>query len=325
METKRKLKKESCIVDADSIDDILDDFFGDSCISANPVEKQICVGRRNDVFVINTDSDQVVRTVHVDGIIAGVAVSHDGKKVYVTEYSGDKHWIDVIDLQSYGIVKSVPLWNTDRIGPIVVSPTSNKVYVMESHSKRAFVVNIDQGIIEKTLKNVGWYLVAATIRSDGKKVYVVSLSNRSLAIIDTDTWCITTIALSRSPLSVAVSTDGTKIYVTDQYGICELNDEGDYGKLTIDASPLKKLIGVAVSPIEKVLYLADCGTSENPGNTVYVVGIATGKYICTVTVGKRPKDILFTPDGKKVYVVNLDKTVSVIDTAKKQVINTLNL
>ena len=59
---------------------------------------------------------------------------------------------------------------------------------------------------------------------------------------------------------------------------------------------------------------------------VSVIDTATNKVTATVDVGYHPVGVAVSPDGKKVYVSNLDSgTVSVIDATTYAVIDTLNI
>ncbi len=65
---------------------------------------------------------------------------------------------------------------------------------------------------------------------------------------------------------------------------------------------------------------------------VSVIDTSTRKVVTTLNVGKYPKEIAVTPDGKKVYVVvkgsyenNYSNNISVIDTSNDTVSATVNI
>jgi YVTN family beta-propeller protein len=87
-------------------------------------------------------------------------------------------------------------------------------------------------------------------------------------------------------------------------------------------------LGVAVRPDRKEVYVTNFGT-DNPalgevGNTISVIKTASNKVIATITVGKFPAGVAFTPDGSRAYVTNRgDNTVSVIDTKTRTELTTV--
>src|SRR5262249_51267813 len=64
--------------------------------------------------------------------------------------------------------------------------------------------------------------------------------------------------------------------------------------------------------------------SNEKGNTVSVIDLDNWTVTDTIKVGQRPRGIEFSRDGKFVFVaVGDDDTIDVIDTATKQVVDTL--
>src|SRR2546426_11701888 len=79
-----------------------------------------------------------------------------------------------------------------------------------------------------------------------------------------------------------------------------------------------------------VVALALCATAapaQRPGpqlyvsneisNTISVIAPATGSVVGTITVGKRPRGMALSPDGRTAYVaLGQDDAIGVIDVAK---------
>ena len=64
-------------------------------------------------------------------------------------------------------------------------------------------------------------------------------------------------------------------------------------------------------------------TNEKSDN-VSVVDAATDKVLTTISVGKRPRGVVVSPNGKRVYTANGNSNdVSIIDTETYQVIATI--
>ncbi len=118
----------------------------------------------------------------------------------------------------------------------------------------------------------------------------------------------------RSPVKLAVSRDGRRVYVT--------NHTAD--KLSMINTATRKVIreiptghapnGVAVSPDGKTVYVAN--TREH---TVSFVDPVVGKLRATVRCGFEPRDLVVSADGKRLYTANyISDDVSVIDIARRK-------
>jgi YVTN family beta-propeller protein len=118
---------------------------------------------------------------------------------------------------------------------------------------------------------------------------------------------------------VAVSPDGSKVYVTNN-NIPGIVSVIDTGKNTVTATiPVEFPVNVVVTPDGRRVYV----TNQNSG-TVSVIDATTNAVTATIPVGHVAAGIAVTPDGSKVYSVNArDNTVSIIATATNTVIDTI--
>jgi YVTN family beta-propeller protein len=124
------------------------------------------------------------------------------------------------------------------------------------------------------------------------------------------------------PIGVAVSPDGSKVYVTNRgTGTVSVIDTAT--NIVIATIPVGlNPIGVAVKPNGSKVYVATDDFNTRP--IVSVIDTATNIVIATIAVGLSPNGVAVKPDGSKVYVASFDaNTVSVIDTATNIVIATI--
>ena len=64
--------------------------------------------------------------------------------------------------------------------------------------------------------------------------------------------------------------------------------------------------------------------TNEKSDEVTVIDTDTDKVIATIKVGKRPRGVIVSPDGKFVYVANGNSNdISVIDTKKNEVVETI--
>ncbi len=160
--------------------------------------------------------------------------------------------------------------------------------------------------------------------------YVANFGSNTVSVIDTATNAVTaTIPVGYEPFGVAVSPDGSRVYVANSclYPICPINNDtvsvidtaSDTvtATITVGANPF----GVAVSPDGSRVYVTNLGS-----DTVSVIGTASDTVTATISVGVGPRGVAVSPDGSHVYVANYGgNTVSVIDTATNQVTATIGV
>ena len=82
-------------------------------------------------------------------------------------------------------------------------------------------------------------------------------------------------------------------------------------------------VALALGPDPSAAELRVFVTNEK-SDDVTVIAAATGDVLQTIAVGKRPRGVAGSPDGKRVYVSNSNSdTLSIIDAASLAVIATL--
>ncbi|MDW5549944.1 PKD domain-containing protein [Methanosarcina sp.] len=290
--------------------------------SASPAKTYAYITNFDDdtISVIDTATNKVTATVPVWGSEAwGVAVSPDGKKVYVTCFSD----VYSIDTATNTATHMVSLGSTLR--GVAVSPDGKKVYVTNINDGTVSVIDTATNKVTATV-NVGSTLRGVAVTPDGSKVYVANSGDNNISVIDTATNKVTaTVNVGSWPYGVAINFMGTKVYVTNTdsntVSVIDTTTNKVIATVPVGSDPL----GVAVNPDETKVYVANNGNDDDPENTVSVIDTATNKVIATVSVGSDPFGVSVTPDGKKVYVANSDDgTVSVIDTATNKVIATVD-
>ena len=155
--------------------------------------------------------------------------------------------------------------------------------------------------------------------------YVTNWIDNSVWVIDIATNNVvgSPIPVGRLPEGVAVTPDGTKVYVannnlnlngtgtdTDTVSVITTATNTVVATITVGNQPS----GVAVTPDGTKVYVANRGSG-----TVSAIATATNAVVATIPVGGNPYGIAVTPDGTNVYVTT-GNTVSVIDTATNNVV-----
>ena len=214
--------------------------------------------------------------------------------VYVTnEYSGD---MTVIAGVTNDVVATIPLGK--RRAAIKVSPDGARLFVALSGSPPS-----PPGTDESTLP-------PPDRAADGIGIVDVAAGEM-----------IGMVRAGTDPEQVAVSADGTRLYVANEdageASVVEIASGEILASLPVGGEPE----GVRISPDGSVVYV----TSEED-NRVAVIDTATNTLAGQFDVGARPRASAFAPDGARAYVTAENGgTVHVVDTAAHEVIHTIEL
>ena len=293
----------------------------------------------------------VVGTIRVGDEPEGVAVSPDGRTVYVANQNS--RILSVVDAATRRVTP-VRLRNTPRF--VTTSRDGSLVFVsmyekdmsgsglaVVDAARRKVVRYLSTGVQPFTLA-VGpddrvWVPIhsrgrleifsagghhmdarvtvpanphAVAFSASLRRAYTANHESNAVAVIDMRTdRLVKSVRVSKSPHSVAVSPDGRTVLVAGY--------EADTADL-IDAATLRRTGPFRVGDMpQSVAFAADGrhGYVVNEGDdTVSVVDARTGKITSTVRVGGSPRTIAISPDGRRAYVTNgHDDTLSVLRTA----------
>ena len=245
------------------------------------------------ISFIDTSNDAVTAVVRVGTDPYGIAISPDGKKVYVTDLKANN--VLVIDTATGTLIDSVPV-ETSPVG-IAVTPDGKKVYVANNKGNSVSVIDTAINKVVHTFDEFdGSFGVAVT--PDGREVYVTNSDSSTVSIIDTATNRIYVVQGIIDPGGITVTPDGKKVYVTSGntntvYVIDTVTKK--FVNVTVGSNPT----GITVTPDGKKAYVANDGGKIN--SSISVIDTTTNKVIDTVPLIQGPYGIAVTPDGKKVY------------------------
>jgi len=132
---------------------------------------------------------------------------------------------------------------------------------------------------------------------------------------------LATVTVGSFPVGVAVSPDGSRVYVANQEGgsVSVINTSNNTVVATVTG--LLGPVGVAVSPDGSRVYV-----TNNGAGSVSVINTSNNTVVATVTVGVFPVGVAVSPDGSRVYVANIGgNSVSVINTSNNTVVATVTV
>ncbi len=160
-------------------------------------------------------------------------------------------------------------------------------------------------------------------RCQANFVYVANSFDDNVLVIDTATNTVIggDITVGDGPIAVAISRDGSTVYVTNDNvaTVSVIDTATNTVGATISVGGFPR--AVAVSPDGSTVYVANAGD-----DTVSVIDTATNTVGATISVGMQPSGIAVSPDGSTVYVANRnDDNVSVIDTSTNTVRQSISI
>lgn len=215
-------------------------------------------------------------------------------QVLVTnETSGD---LTVIDSATRTVVATIALGKRPR--GVKMSADGTRAFVALSGSPLA-----PPGTDESKLP-------PADKKADG--IGIVDLAARKV---------VTVLQGGSDPEELAVSRDGTRVYVANEDTSSTSVIDVASGKIVASLKVGGEPEGVTMSPDGRWVYV----TSEDDGD-VSVIDTAAGKVVKRFEVGPRPRASAFSPDASRAYVTSENGgTVAVVDTSTHTVIRTITL
>jgi YVTN family beta-propeller protein len=157
------------------------------------------------------------------------------------------------------------------------------------------------------------------------KVYTADERSNQLSVLDKDTFTIVrTIPTGTNPQSfphhVMASPNGKFVYFgrynTNTVGVVDTSIDEMVAVWQASANPLAKTHAVWITNDGKALYATNEGATQTSQGTLSKLDAQTGEPIWEIEVGRRPSEVLVTPNGKTAYVtIRNDNKARVFDVS----------
>jgi YVTN family beta-propeller protein len=271
--------------------------------------------RAGTVQVIDSTTDRVIATAKIHDRPRGLAVSPDGKRLYVAvswwrdgkRPRTGKERIAALDAHTLTPLRDYAAATDPEC--VAVSPDGRRLYLSNEDAGTASVVDVASGKATATVV-VGTEPEGVAASPDGRRVYVTAETSNVITVIDArKEKTAANILVDPRPRATVFSRDGKRAWATAEIGgtVMRIDVEKNRVVKRVRLRPQDKPVGLVLSPDEKRLYVA-----TGRGNGVAVIDTATHRLLA------------ITRDGKKVYAANsLGNTVSVIDTATLRVLRAI--
>jgi YVTN family beta-propeller protein len=202
---------------------------------------------------------------------AGLAISPDGKHLYVAENLGDS--LAVVDLATHRVHQRLA---TERYPYAVAVTPSGTVYVTAwgGHTVSAFAPRPDGALAPRGRIAVARHPSALALSRDGATLYVASASTDRIDVIDTKTGSVTRHIDDRTPATaegstpdgLALSSDGSRLFTAEAdnnaVAVIDLHADSVIGRIPVQWYPTAIAVGAG-----DTLYVVNGkghGTGPNP-------------------------------------------------------------
>ena len=237
--------------------------------------------------VVDTSNFAVVKKIKLSGRPNNVAISQDGRRVYVAIRQAPGA-VDVIDTASLDLAKSIP--TPGAIHNPFVTPD-------------------------------GKYVIAGSI--EGRSLTVIDARTETPAWA---LWFDEGVRPIAFDTNADGSTKRMFVQITGFHGfyVVDFKTKTEVGRVTLPSLPPEQRHldtlqgspshGIGVSPDGKTLWVC-----SKMNSYVYAYSVTDLKYLGGVHVGDHPDWLTFTPDSKTVYVANAGSNdVSAVDIATRK-------
>lgn len=270
------------------------------------------------VSVIDTSSNLVVRTLIGPYYATSIAITPNGRTVYVGGGGSVYFFPTALNVITGGVGMG------GTVSSLTMSADGTTLYIGDSQANRVGVLSTSSNTITNKISVSGGVL-GMGVSPDGSLLYAAMKNNQVAAINTASGSVVTQIPVGDQPTSVTFTSDGSKAYVTNSWSSEMVVADGATKSIIGASTTLALPWDVAAVPSRGAVYVTNWGSNE-----VDVVNTSTFATVARIPVGIGPRDLAATPDQSRVYVVNQfgssefgPSTVSVIDTSSNTVTQTI--
>jgi YVTN family beta-propeller protein len=295
--------------------------------AAEPMRKlYVANSAGNDLHIIDTATNQVVKRVEVGPEPHGLAATANGDRIFITIEnthgdSGELLWFDPVADKVTRRIKIGP-----RPNQLACTPSGKLVYI-PCDDASWWVVDAERGEVLTRIATGG--RPHNTLSSpDGKRMYLGPKGSYHVLIADAVTHkLIGEIPLSDAPRPIAISQDEKRLYANVDtligFEVADIPSRKVTHRVAaeVPAELLRQSSrshGIGLTPDEQEIWMCDVfhdrtyifdATADPPRQVATIVMQGGGYWMC------------FSPDGKWCYMSErIGNTVAVIDTATRRIV-----
>ena len=296
---------------------------GDLCTStpAAAATGQLLVASQDDGSISLIDlASGAINRLEDGGELHGAAVSPDGRWGVVTDYGRrrrseyparvfDGNTLLVIDMAQRRIARRIVVGEHRGVHDVAFVPGSpSRVVVTAQGNREIIVVELETGAVVTAVDTRGEGTHSLAIGADGRTVYTSNEEEHTVSRIDIAVGALSGhVAIGGNPLGLAVTADGTELWVGSRDGALRIFD----ARTGIQRATLERMgfnDDLAFTPDGKRAVVLDAR-----GGTLRLIDVATRTPVGSVAL-PRPSKVALTPDGRVAFVsLYQDAAVAVVD------------
>lgn len=257
---------------------------------------------------------ETVATVPIGGKPAGIALSPDGLRAYVTSPEGP--FLTIVDTDARTVERRVAL-DGGPLG-IAVNPATGAVYVADWYEDRLFVLGPDGD--RRGELATGDSPSGVAVSPDGGLIVTADRDDDQLSLFDAQTLTrLGTVTVGTRPFGVTIDAAGRFAYTANV-------GSNDVSIVDIAARKVVATVPVGERPYAVALARGLGFSTDQYAETVTAFDLETHRPVRTIDVGEYPEGIMASADGARVYVANwFSNTLSVIDTGSLSVVGEIDV
>ena len=284
-------------------------------------DESIAVASYSDsvkVKVYNIKTGKLIR--NIGGFInpRNIIFSPDGKLFYISD-SGLGLLI-AFDAATCKIIKTYPV-GYGAFGT-AINKVGNLIFINNEAANTLTVLNVKTNSVKTVISGFSQPRQGVKLNPDNSKLYVTNFANDKITVVDVATLKIdTSISGFNKIRAISITKNGNTLFAansgTNEVAVVDIPS----GKIIKTIPVGKDPYGASLSPDETILL-----SGNKMDNTISVVDIATLTNTKTISGFKEPRQaIVFSKDGKQVYVLNNDLSISLVSLVENKIIRQIPL